>query len=115
MVVEEPLEIRIAGEPLTVTMRTPGHDLELAAGFLVSEGVIAAGRDVRSAIHCGGPGTGAATAPGGAGPLLTIGPAVVGTATAPVALDQVQPEGKPMMAALDWVRGARLDAGDRVE
>jgi methionyl-tRNA formyltransferase len=40
---------------------------------------------------------------------------VVGTATAPVALDQVQPEGKPMMAALDWVRGARLDAGDRVE
>lgn len=82
VVVEEPLEIRIAGEPLTVTMRTPGHDLELAAGFLVSEGVIAAGRDVRSAIHCGGPGTGAATAPGGAGPLLTIGPAIVGTAAA---------------------------------
>lgn len=40
---------------------------------------------------------------------------VVGTATAPVALDQVQPEGKPMMAALDWVRGARLNAGDRFE
>ena len=40
---------------------------------------------------------------------------VVGTATTPVALDQVQPEGKPMMAALDWVRGARLDAGDRFE
>jgi len=40
---------------------------------------------------------------------------LVGTATAPVALDQVQPEGKPVMAALDWTRGARLGAGDRFE
>lgn len=82
VVVEEPLEIRIGGEALTVTMRTPGHDLELAAGFLVSEGVITEGRDIRSAIHCGGPGTGAAAAPGGAGSLVTIGPAVVGTSAA---------------------------------
>ncbi len=37
---EEPLEIRINGTPLTVTMRTPGHDLELAAGFLLTEGII---------------------------------------------------------------------------
>lgn len=37
---EEPLEIRIGGAPLTVTMRTPGHDLELAAGFLLTEGII---------------------------------------------------------------------------
>jgi FdhD protein len=37
---EEPLEIRIGDTPLTVTMRTPGHDLELAAGFLLSEGII---------------------------------------------------------------------------
>ncbi len=37
---EEPLEIRIHGTPLTVTMRTPGHDLELAAGFLLTEGII---------------------------------------------------------------------------
>ncbi|MGK3951271.1 formate dehydrogenase accessory sulfurtransferase FdhD [Microbacterium sp. I2] len=59
LAVEEPLEIRLAGEPLTVTMRTPGHDIELAAGFLVSEGVISAGGHFRSAIHCGGPGTGA--------------------------------------------------------
>jgi len=37
---EEPLEIRIGDEPLSVTMRTPGHDLELSAGFLLTEGLI---------------------------------------------------------------------------
>ncbi len=37
---EEPLEIRIAGQPMTVTMRTPGHDSELVAGFLLTEGII---------------------------------------------------------------------------
>jgi FdhD protein len=37
---EEPLEIRLAERPLTVTMRTPGHDKELAAGFLLTEGLI---------------------------------------------------------------------------
>ena len=38
--VEEPLEIRVAGEPVAVTMRTPGHDEELALGFLYGEGLI---------------------------------------------------------------------------
>ncbi|WP_435748913.1 formate dehydrogenase accessory sulfurtransferase FdhD [Microbacterium sp. PMB16] len=74
LAVEEPLEIRLSGSPLTVTMRTPGHDVELAAGFLVSEGVISMGGDFRSAIHCGGPGTGGG-APGAVGPLLSIGSA----------------------------------------
>ena len=60
LAVEEPLEIRVGGEALSVTMRTPGHDVELAAGFLVSEGVVHRGDDFRSAIHCGGPGTGGA-------------------------------------------------------
>jgi FdhD protein len=58
LAVEEPLEIRVGGAPLAVTMRTPGHDVELAAGFLVSEGVISRGDQFSSAIHCGGPGTG---------------------------------------------------------
>jgi FdhD protein len=37
--VEEPLEIRIAGRPVAITMRTPGHDEELALGFCLSEGL----------------------------------------------------------------------------
>jgi FdhD protein len=40
LAVEEPLEIRVDGEALSVTMRTPGHDEELAIGFLVGEGLI---------------------------------------------------------------------------
>lgn len=40
LAVEEPLEIRIENQPVTVTMRTPGHDEELAAGFLLGEGII---------------------------------------------------------------------------
>src|SRR6266480_5400046 len=39
LAVEEPLEIRIGGRPVAVTMRTPGHDEELALGFCVSEGL----------------------------------------------------------------------------
>src|SRR5690625_2163186 len=58
LAVEEPLEIRLDCEPLTVTMRTPGSDVELAAGFLFSEGIISEAEDVHTAIHCGGPGTG---------------------------------------------------------
>jgi FdhD protein len=43
--VEEPLEIRVDGEPLAVTMRTPGHDEELALGFLYGEGLIDSPRE----------------------------------------------------------------------
>src|SRR5437763_3186193 len=47
--VEEPLEIRVDGEPLAVTMRTPGEDEALAVGFLAGEGLIAGTQDVVSA------------------------------------------------------------------
>ncbi len=46
MVVEEPLEIRVDGEPVAVTMRTPGHDVDLAIGFLCTEGVLRGPDDV---------------------------------------------------------------------
>jgi FdhD protein len=55
---EEPLEIRVGGRSLAVTMRTPGDDVDLAAGFLVSEGVISHGGQFASARFCAGePGT----------------------------------------------------------
>jgi FdhD protein len=50
--VEEPLQIRMAGEDVAVTMRTPGHDIELTLGFLYSEGIIAAKADIESIAHC---------------------------------------------------------------
>src|SRR5688572_23440815 len=53
---EEPLEIRVAGEPLAVTMRTPGHDHELVMGFLLAEGIVRSVSDVGGIAHCGRPG-----------------------------------------------------------
>jgi FdhD protein len=53
LAVEAPLEIRLAGDTVSVTMRTPGHDRELAVGFLFAEGVIAGIDDVGSVAHCG--------------------------------------------------------------
>jgi FdhD protein len=49
---EEPLEIQLAGAPLAVVMRTPGHDEELALGFLVTERVIQSLDDLLSLRHC---------------------------------------------------------------
>ena len=52
LAVEEPLELRVNGEPLAVTMRTPGDDVELAHGFLLTEGVIGGADDVVLARYC---------------------------------------------------------------
>lgn len=58
LVAEEPLEIRVGGHPLTITMRTPGDDFDLVAGFLASEGVVTS-RDQLAAIrYCPGAVTG---------------------------------------------------------
>ncbi len=51
---EEPLELRVDGKALAVTMRTPGHDVELAHGFLLAEGVIGASADISTARYCDG-------------------------------------------------------------
>jgi len=51
--VEEPLEIRLAGDTLAITMRTPGADHALAAGFLLSEGIIRSVDDLGTLSHCG--------------------------------------------------------------
>jgi FdhD protein len=52
LAVEEPLEIRVDDEPLTVTMRTPGHDIDLAAGFLFTEGLIGGLDEVHEIRMC---------------------------------------------------------------
>ncbi len=54
LVAEEPLEIRVAGRPMSVTMRTPGHDMELTLGFLLTEGILAAPHDVARIRYCAG-------------------------------------------------------------
>jgi len=49
---EEPLELRVAGRALAVTMRTPGDDFDLAIGFLLTEGLIRSAHDVATLMHC---------------------------------------------------------------
>ena len=52
LTVEEPMEIRVQGRSLSVTMRTPGDDFDLAIGFLVTEGLIGGAQDVATLMHC---------------------------------------------------------------
>src|SRR5215475_1070013 len=51
---EEPLGIRLDGQALTMTMRTPGDDIDLAAGFLVGEGIVRVPADISSITICDG-------------------------------------------------------------
>ena len=50
--VEEPLEIRIEGYPVAVVMRTPGHDRELAAGFVLTEGIVRESKEIFEITSC---------------------------------------------------------------
>jgi FdhD protein len=52
LAVEEPLEIRLHDEPVTITMRTPGDDFALAAGFLHSEGLLKDAKEIGTLRHC---------------------------------------------------------------
>lgn len=52
LAIEEPLQIRLAGEDVAVTMRTPGNDAELAVGFLFTEGIIRGKHDIESINRC---------------------------------------------------------------
>jgi len=54
LVAEEPLELRVGGRPLAVTMRTPGDDMDLFAGFLVSEGVLRQCDELLTLRYCAG-------------------------------------------------------------
>lgn len=54
LAVEEPFELRVDGRALAVTMRTPGQDVELAHGFLLTEGVVGSAADVSGARYCAG-------------------------------------------------------------
>ncbi|HEX8702841.1 MAG TPA: formate dehydrogenase accessory sulfurtransferase FdhD [Myxococcaceae bacterium] len=54
--VEEPLEVRVSGDTVAITMRTPGQDRELAVGFLFSEGIIRSVDDLGGVAYCGRPG-----------------------------------------------------------
>ncbi|MGY1947560.1 formate dehydrogenase accessory sulfurtransferase FdhD [Nocardia asiatica] len=54
LAVEEPLEIRVDGRSLTVTMRTPGDDIDLVHGFMLGEGMIGSAEDIVAARHCAG-------------------------------------------------------------
>ena len=61
LAVEEPLEIRLCDRGLTITMRTPGNDFELAAGFLFAEGIVRAPEDIRSIGYSAGGDTSSVT------------------------------------------------------
>jgi FdhD protein len=125
--VEEPLEIRIAGETFAITMRTPGHDEELVLGLLLSEGIVRDVEDVGGIAHCGKPGelgnvievTSAPGAvidwePGGAvrrATLLTSACGVCGRRSIDDLLGRVRRLEDDTRFTPEWVRGLTAELG----
>ena len=52
VVIEEPLEVRVNGDSLSVTMRTPGDDFDLAVGLLLTEGIIRSRDEIGTIAYC---------------------------------------------------------------
>ncbi|MGP3967347.1 formate dehydrogenase accessory sulfurtransferase FdhD [Streptomyces sp. 6N223] len=133
LVVEEPLEIRLGGRALAITMRTPGDDFALAAGFLVSEGVLGQAAELAGISYCTGEGpegneynvVNVRLAPGVPLPEISLERNVYTTSSCGLcgkaSLDAVRtasrwptPQGQPVKAAALAALPERLRAGQRV-
>jgi FdhD protein len=127
--VEEPLEIRIAGETFAVTMRTPGHDHELVLGLLLAEGIVRSVDDVGGIAHCGKPGElgnviDVSAAPGAViewepdGPvrratLITSACGVCGRRSVDDLLARVRPLDDPARFSVQWIERLTRELGPR--
>jgi FdhD protein len=127
--VEEPLEIRIAGETFAVTMRTPGHDHELVLGLLLAEGIVRSVDDVGGIAHCGKPGElgnviDVTAAPGAViewepdGPvrratLTTSACGVCGRRSVDDLLARVRPLDDPARFSVPWIERLTRELGPR--
>jgi len=127
--VEEPLEIRIAGETFAVTMRTPGHDHELVLGLLLAEGIVRSVDDVGGIAHCGKPGEqgnviDVSAAPGAViewepdgavrrTTLITSACGVCGRRSVDDLLARVRPLDDPARFSVQWVERLTRELGPR--
>jgi FdhD protein len=127
--VEEPLEIRIAGETFAVTMRTPGHDHELVLGLLLAEGIVRSVDDVGGIAHCGKPGElgnviDVSAAPGAVidwepdgavrrATLITSACGVCGRRSVDDLLARVRPLDDPARFSVRWIERLTRELGPR--
>jgi FdhD protein len=123
--IEEPLEIRVDGASVAVTMRTPGDDLDLAAGFLFTEGIVDGADDLAALAHVGDPSGPAnvvdALLAAGVDAHLALGRAtralyassscgICGKAS----IDRIHAHAPPIEAALDLAEAQLFELPDRL-